>query len=165
MQIIRTSFDGKLLEALSDTLRQNEWKVRLAVWRDEAIAAFPPGTTVMGLAVDIGTTKVAGYLVDLLTGETRAKTGAMNPQIGYGEDVVSRISYCNENKDGRRELQSRLMDTLNTMVSELCKQVRVSRRQIIDAVLVGNTAMHHISPGFLFASWVSPRMFRLSALP
>ncbi len=141
------SFDGKLLESLSDTLRQNEWKVRLAVWQDEVIAAFPPGTSVMGLAVDIGTTKVAGYLVDLLTGETRAKTGAMNPQIGYGEDVVSRISYCNENKDGRRELQSRLMDTLNAMVSELCKQVRVSRQQIIDAVLVGNTAMHHIFAG------------------
>lgn len=141
------SFDGKLLEMLSDQLREHEWKIRLAVWDGEVIAAFPPGKAVLGLAVDIGTTKVAGYLVDLETGETKAKTGAMNPQIGYGEDVVSRISYCNENRRGREELQQQLMDTLNKMVGELCRQERVSRTQIVDSVFVGNTAMHHIFAG------------------
>ncbi|MBN1264954.1 MAG: DUF4445 domain-containing protein [Anaerolineales bacterium] len=142
------SFDSPVLEILSLLLRQNNWKVRLAVWEEQVIAAFPPGTALLGLAVDIGTTKVAAYLVDLETGETLAKAGAMNPQIGYGEDVVSRISYCNENINGREELQTRLIETLNTKTADLCRQAHVSRDQIVDSVFVGNTAMHHLFAGF-----------------
>lgn len=142
------TFDGPVLESLSRQLRQNEWNIRLAVWDKKVVAAFSPGTALLGFAVDIGTTKVAGYLVDLETGEVRAKTGAMNPQIGYGEDVVSRISYCNENENGREELQNRLIDTLNKMTSDLCQQAQVNGSQIVDSVFVGNTAMHHLFAGF-----------------
>ena len=106
-----------------------------------------PGDRLFGLAVDIGTTKLAAYLVDLATGHTIAKTGEMNPQIGYGEDVISRIGYCAEHADGRIVLQARLVETLNTLVTQLCHEAGAMQPQIVDAVVVGNTAMHHLFAG------------------
>jgi uncharacterized 2Fe-2S/4Fe-4S cluster protein (DUF4445 family) len=72
----------------------------------EIIALLPVGATLVGLAVDVGTTKLAAYLVDLTSGATLAKAGAMNPQIGYGEDVVSRIATCEHHADGRQARSS-----------------------------------------------------------
>ena len=100
-----------------------------------------------GLAVDIGTTKLATYLLNLETGETVARLGAMNPQIAYGEDVISRIAYAGHEPDGARKLQSALVDTLNNLLARMCVEVHVSPRSVLDAVLVGNTAMHHLFAG------------------
>ena len=111
------------------------------------MAVLTPGDRLFGLAVDIGTTKLAAYLVDLATGHTVAKTGEMNPQIGYGEDVISRIGYCAEHADGRIVLQARLVETLNTLVTQLCHEAGATQPQIVDAVVVGNTAMHHLFAG------------------
>ena len=113
----------------------------------EVVAVLAPGDRLFGLAVDIGTTKLAAYLVDLATGHTVAKTGEMNPQIGYGEDVISRIGYCAEHADGRIVLQARLVETLNTLVTQLCHEAGAAQPQIVDAVAVGNTAMHHLFAG------------------
>ena len=95
-----------------------------------------------GLAVDVGTTKLAAYLVDLENGETIAKSGAMNPQIAYGEDVISRIHYSNQHADGSGMLQARLVETLNGLVAELCSQACIHPDQVVEAVIVGNTAMY-----------------------
>ena len=111
------------------------------------IAVLPRETRLIGLAVDIGTTKLAAYLVDLEKGHTVAKVGAMNPQIAYGEDVVSRIAYCNQHADGRATLQRKLIETLNTLMGEMCREANVTRDQIVEAVIVGNTAMHHLFAG------------------
>jgi uncharacterized 2Fe-2S/4Fe-4S cluster protein (DUF4445 family) len=100
-----------------------------------------------GLAVDIGTTKLAAYLVDLGTGATVARAGAMNPQIAFGEDVISRIAYAGRETDGAKKLQSVLMDTLNDLLAWMCAEVHVSPYSVLDAVLVGNTAMHHLFAG------------------
>jgi uncharacterized 2Fe-2S/4Fe-4S cluster protein (DUF4445 family) len=100
-----------------------------------------------GLAVDIGTTKLAAYLVDLGSGATAARTGAMNPQVAYGEDVISRIAYAGREKEGARTLQSVLVETLNRMLAEMRAEAGVSAEQVQDAVLVGNTAMHHLFAG------------------
>jgi uncharacterized 2Fe-2S/4Fe-4S cluster protein (DUF4445 family) len=100
-----------------------------------------------GLAVDIGTTKLAAYLIKLDTGETVARTGAMNPQIAYGEDVVSRIAYSGHEPDGARKLQRVLIDTLNQLLAGMRNEARIASNSILDAVLVGNTAMHHLSAG------------------
>jgi uncharacterized 2Fe-2S/4Fe-4S cluster protein (DUF4445 family) len=100
-----------------------------------------------GLAVDIGTTKLAAYLVCLDTGETAAKAGAMNPQIAFGEDVISRIAYAGREPDGAKILQNVLMDTLNRLLAELCAEAHVSPNSVLDAVLVGNTTMHHLFAG------------------
>jgi uncharacterized 2Fe-2S/4Fe-4S cluster protein (DUF4445 family) len=136
-----------VLEDLSDQLRALGWISRLALRGNEVVAVLPPDKHLIGLAVDIGTTKLAAYLVDLSSGKTLAKTGEMNPQISYGEDVVSRIAYTNAHEDGREVLQDKVVSTINTMLDELCDEVQISRGQIVDAVVVGNTAMHHLFTG------------------
>jgi uncharacterized 2Fe-2S/4Fe-4S cluster protein (DUF4445 family) len=100
-----------------------------------------------GLAVDIGTTKLAAYLVNLKTGRTVARAGAMNPQISFGEDIISRIAYAGREPDGAKKLQSVLLNTLNNMLAGLCTEAHVSPVSVLDAVVVGNTAMHHLFAG------------------
>jgi uncharacterized 2Fe-2S/4Fe-4S cluster protein (DUF4445 family) len=100
-----------------------------------------------GLAVDIGTTKLATYLVNLETGHTVARAGAMNPQIAYGEDVISRIAYAGREPLGAKKLQSVLVIKLNKMLAEMSIEAHVPRTSILDAVLVGNTVMHHLFAG------------------
>jgi len=118
-----------------------------AVQRDEVVAIVPTGAPLLGLAVDIGTTKIAAYLVELSTGRTLAKAGAVNPQVAYGEDVLSRISYAIEHADGRATLQARVVDTLNRLVADLAAEAGAARHQIADAVIVGNTVMLHLFAG------------------
>jgi len=108
-------------------------------------AVLTPGA--YGLAVDIGTTKLATYLVRLETGETAAVAGAMNPQIAFGEDVISRIAYAGREPDGAKILQKVLVETLNKLLAELCAEAHVSPNSVLDAVLVGNTTMHHLFAG------------------
>ena len=139
--------DFPLLDTLSDTLRALNWKVRLALRNNEVVSALPYGSSLFGFAVDIGTTKLAGYLVDLGSGATVAKTGAMNPQIAYGEDVVSRIAYSRGEEQAGKVLQSCLVEALNIMLDELCRASDVRNEQVVQAVFVGNTAMHHLFAG------------------
>jgi uncharacterized 2Fe-2S/4Fe-4S cluster protein (DUF4445 family) len=100
-----------------------------------------------GLAVDIGTTKLAAYLVNLNTGNTVARAGAMNPQIAYGEDVISRIAYAGREPGGAKKLQSILIEKLNNLLVGMCAEAQISLASVLDAVLVGNTAMHHLFAG------------------
>jgi len=140
-------FPHAILTGLAGRLRTQHWTARLGLRGGEVVAVLPAATPLLGLAVDIGTTKLAAYLVELETGRTVAKTGAMNPQIAYGEDVVSRISYTLEHTDGRTTLQARLVDTLNHLVAALCEEAGASRGQVCEAVVVGNTVMHHLFAG------------------
>jgi uncharacterized 2Fe-2S/4Fe-4S cluster protein (DUF4445 family) len=138
--------------ACSDSLRAHDWQGRAAVRRGRdgrgaLVCVQPPGRAVLGLAVDTGTTKLAGYLVDLSTGRTLARAGAMNPQIAYGEDVVSRIAYANASAGAAQLLHNRLVDELDRLVGELCSEAGARRDQIVDAVVVGNTVMHHFVTG------------------
>jgi uncharacterized 2Fe-2S/4Fe-4S cluster protein (DUF4445 family) len=100
-----------------------------------------------GLAVDIGTTKLAAYLVKLETGETVSRAGAMNPQIAYGEDIISRIAFTGREPDGSQILQKALVKTLNELLIGMCTGEHVSPNSVLDAVLVGNTTMHHLFAG------------------
>jgi len=141
-----------LLKTLSSQLRRYDWKVSLAMRKSLLINVLPQAVPLLGLAIDIGTTKLAGYLCNLGTGDILAKAGAMNPQTAFGEDVISRISYSNDHINGRKLLQTRLVDTLNRLIDELCSLARknnntVSTDQIVEAVAVGNTAMHHLFAG------------------
>lgn len=143
----KTSVGLPLLADLSDRLREAEWRVRVALRHNEIISVLPPESRLFGLAVDIGTTKLAAYLLDFDTGETVAKTGEMNPQIAYGEDVISRIAYTREHDDGRQVMQAKLVETINEMVLRMGTELGVSGELIVDAVVVGNTAMHHLFAG------------------
>lgn len=136
-----------LLAQLSDLLRAQNWRVCLALGKNELAAVLPYGSRLFGLAVDIGTTKLAAYLVDLTSGATVAKSGAMNPQIAYGEDVISRIAYSLQSAEAFRLLQAQLVETLNEMLAGLCSTAHISPSQVVQAVVVGNTAMHHLFAG------------------
>ncbi len=162
-----------ILKDISEILRINKWSMRVVVRDGEVIAILPSESGIYGISVDIGTTKLAVYLVDLLSGEVVEKVGEMNPQIAYGEDVVSRIGYASQNEDGRQVLQGALEDALNKKILELCKTTRIHDWQIVDAVIVGNTAMHHLFAGLpveqlVFAPYVpavnAPLDLRASAI-
>jgi uncharacterized 2Fe-2S/4Fe-4S cluster protein (DUF4445 family) len=140
-------FSPDVLFNLSGFLRGQNWRVRAALRGDRVVALLPEDTRILGLAVDVGTTKVAAYLLDLESGDVLAVRGAMNPQISYGEDVISRIDYSNENEDGRETLQGRVVATLKGMIAEMCGEADVLPEQIVEAVIVGNTAMHHLLTG------------------
>jgi uncharacterized 2Fe-2S/4Fe-4S cluster protein (DUF4445 family) len=146
------SFPSSVLDSMSIFLRSYNWHITMAMRKEEIVAALPAGSNLLGLAVDIGTTKLAAYLCDLQSGEILAKSGTMNPQTVFGEDVISRISYSDNNPNGRKLLQTRLIDTLNQVIDELCmaagrKDQSISTDQIVEAVVVGNTAMHHLFAG------------------
>ncbi|MDX9863591.1 MAG: ASKHA domain-containing protein [Anaerolineaceae bacterium] len=136
-----------VLACLSDRVRELDWQFRLALHDGEMVAILPPGETLAGLAVDMGTTKIAAYLVNLETGETIAKAGAMNPQVAYGEDVVSRIAFVNQSTGNKTTMQSVLVETLNGLLVSLCAEGGLLPEQVVDAVMVGNTAIHHLFLG------------------
>ncbi len=141
------SFSPDVLFNLSSFLRGQNWRVRAALRGDRVVALLPEDAQIIGLAVDVGTTKVATYLLDLESGDVLAVRGAMNPQISFGEDVISRIDYSNENEGGRETLQGRVVAALNGMIAEMCGEADVSPEQIVEAVIVGNTAMNHLLAG------------------
>jgi uncharacterized 2Fe-2S/4Fe-4S cluster protein (DUF4445 family) len=163
-----TIIEYPLLTHLSDILRSSNWHISVAMRNSSVVAAFPASDSsnsslaLFGLAVDIGTTKLAAYLVDLTTGNTVAKIGAMNPQIAFGEDVIARIAYTNTHASvsdssnhfitGRKWLQVKVVDAINAMIDQMiteCAQsgLSIAPDQILDAVIVGNTAMHHLFAG------------------
>jgi uncharacterized 2Fe-2S/4Fe-4S cluster protein (DUF4445 family) len=114
---------------------------------EEPIAAGPARLSRLGLAIDIGTTKLAVYLLDLESGRTVARAGAMNPQVAYGEDLISRIAFTDRYPAGGRVLREKLVDGLNRLIAEMCARVGASRERILDVVAVGNTVMHHLFAG------------------
>ncbi len=139
--------DHVALCQLPTLLREHEWHIHLMIRDGEVIAIAPAGTSPLGLAVDIGTTKLAAYMVDLEGGETLAATGMMNPQIAYGEDVMARIVYAMDGETQARELQRALIGELDNVARELCAQAGRDSAEIVEAVLVGNTCMHHLALG------------------
>ena len=134
---------------LPETLRRSDWRTRAAVNRlaGEVVGLLEGDRAALGLAVDLGTTKLAAYLVDLGTGATVARAGAMNPQIAYGEDVLSRIAYAGRETGGGRTLQTVVVEQIELLARDLCAETGCATDAIVDCVVVGNTAMHHLFAG------------------
>ncbi|HEX7391972.1 MAG TPA: ASKHA domain-containing protein [Thermoplasmata archaeon] len=144
---IRASIHPGVHGSLPDAIRRKEWTATVTTFRDTEIIQVEPGDTtdeVFGVAVDIGTTKVVAYLIDLRTGETLANESMPNPQIPFGEDLMSRISYTIKEPEGGKRLQSVIVDGLNTLIRRLCEQNRLQPEDILEVMVVGNTAMHHL---------------------
>ena len=139
--------DIDVLRILSDQLRSWNWEWQAMVRNDEVIALAPSPSRQLGLAVDLGTTKIAGYLVDLKSGRTLATKGVMNPQISYGEDIISRINRVVKLPDGGVQLQKLAVEAINELANDLCAEVSAKTEEIVEAVVVGNTAMHHLFLG------------------
>ncbi len=142
-----TCIGHPVLLDISTRLRKNDWKIRVGLRSKEIVAVLPARSCLLGLAVDIGTTKIAAYLVDIVSGETLAKSGEMNPQIAFGEDIISRIAYTETHEQGKQLLQSRLVESINQMAIRLTQQIGCLPDQIVEAVIVGNTVIHHLFSG------------------
>jgi uncharacterized 2Fe-2S/4Fe-4S cluster protein (DUF4445 family) len=136
--------DLAALRHLSPRLRSEDWQVRVAVRDGEIVAVLPAEANPLGLAVDLGTTKIAAYLIDLETGETLASQGLMNPQIAYGEDVVTRIASVMRAPSEAVRLQALVAEALNEAVTRMCGEIDAEPGEIVEVVVVGNTAMHHL---------------------
>ena len=140
--------DYKVLLGMPDTLRNAQWKVSVSIWTGgpaPEIVRIAPGTIErsIGLAVDVGTTSVAAYLCDLATGEVINYDSMMNPQVPYGEDVMSRITYAMSHEDGIHKLKDAIVEGVNTLAARVCEAVGFTHRDILELAIVFNTAMHH----------------------
>ncbi len=133
-----------VLQTLSPFMRAQDWQVTVFVRGSEIVGVAEVGQRPLGFAVDLGTTKIAAYLVDLETGTDLASAGAPNPQIGYGEDVISRLNHVHRHPEGGRVLATKVRETLNELLAELVAQANASPAQVVEACIVGNTAMTHL---------------------
>ena len=140
------NIDYQCLRTLSKTLRDAKWSVTVSVWNDKEVIAVQGGyhEESYGAAVDIGSTTVALYLCNLRTGELLAAESEMNPQIVYGEDVMSRIQYAIEHPDGLEKLHKAIISTLNKLLSKAAHEAKIKLNEILEMVLVGNSTMHHV---------------------
>lgn len=136
--------DIDVLRDLSPRLRSSAWKTRASVRGDEIIDVHAWQNRQLGLAVDLGTTKIAGYLLDLDSGTTLAAQGVMNPQISYGEDVVARIAHARQSSTESIRMQELVVEAINRLAADLCSKASAQPEEIVEAVVVGNTAMHHL---------------------
>jgi uncharacterized 2Fe-2S/4Fe-4S cluster protein (DUF4445 family) len=138
--------DHEALATLPKALRDGNWKVTVTLFMEKKVIKVESGLAeaAFGVALDIGTTTLAGYLCDLISGEIVASEARSNPQISYGEDVISRITHTVHSKNGLKELRICLFESLNKLLKDLSSEANITCKDIIDATIVGNTAMHHI---------------------
>lgn len=143
----KLTIDSRLLPRIPFCLQEWDGVANAVIRGGELMALLPEGRLPLGLAVDLGTTKIAAHLVDLTTGETLEARGVMNPQIAYGEDVIARIAYAMQGEEQAEELRQAAVRAVNDLASELCALVGRPCQEIAEAVVVGNTAMHHLFLG------------------
>ena len=141
--------DLDVVRGLQRTLRAGGWGVTVAVHeRRDVIAAWPGlQEAVFGIAIDVGSTTIAGHLANLGTGRVLASGGLMNPQIRFGEDLMSRVSYAMLNEGGAAEMTRAVRGALDDLVARLIADAGVDRDDVLELALVGNPIMHHLFLG------------------
>jgi len=141
------ALDLAAMKRLSQTLREENWSLRAYRRGGELIGFAPTGSRTLGLAVDLGTTNAAAFLVDLESGVRLASLGIENPQVAWGADLISRINHAIRAPDGGLELHVAAVTAINGLAHDLCRAVGVHVEEIVDVVVCGNTAMHHLLLG------------------
>ena len=143
------SCDIVVVQQLQTALREGQWSVTVAVHAGNQIIAVWPRLheKAFGMAVDVGSTTIAAHLCDLSSGEVVASAGVMNPQIRFGEDLMSRVSYVMMNPGGEREMTAAVREALNTLAAEVAQRAGVQPTDILEATFVGNPIMHHLLLG------------------
>ncbi len=141
--------DLSVLQGLQPALRAADWQVTVAVHAAKQIIGIWPGLheRAFGLAVDVGSTTIAAHLCDLLSGEVVASAGVMNPQIRFGEDLMSRVSYSMMNPGGAALMTAAVREALCGLAADVARSVGASHEDILEATLVGNPIMHHLLLG------------------
>ena len=141
--------DLQALRRLGPALRDGKQRVTVVVWSDAEVIDIQPGyhEGLYGLAVDVGSTTVAAHLCDLRTGAVLATEAMMNPQVTYGEDLMSRVSYAMMHDDGLRKMHEAIVAGLNKLAGLAAHAAGLRGRDIHELVVAGNTVMHHILLG------------------
>lgn len=154
-QLENVQIDLPVLQSLQPILRKGSWKVTCAVHTgtqnaSPCILEVWPGfheASIYGLAVDLGSTTIAAHLCDLQTGEVVASSGVMNPQIRFGEDLMSRVSYSMMNENGAVEMTDAVRTGMNQLFDQIADEAKIAKSNILDAVFVCNPVMHHLFLG------------------
>jgi uncharacterized 2Fe-2S/4Fe-4S cluster protein (DUF4445 family) len=154
-EIENVQCDLQILQTMQPVLRKGAWKVTVAVHLGDSntpprIMHIWPGLyegSLYGLAVDLGSTTIAAHLCDLKTGEVVASSGIMNPQIRFGEDLMSRVSYAMMNKGGDQEMTRAVREGMAQLFTQISAEAGIDQTLIVDAVFVCNPVMHHLFLG------------------
>jgi uncharacterized 2Fe-2S/4Fe-4S cluster protein (DUF4445 family) len=146
-QLHCTGIGIEILRILSPKLRSLNWECQAIVRNDEMVGLVPWASRPLGLAIDLGTSKIAGYLIDLSDGRTLSAKGIMNPQITYGEDIISRMTAVINSPEESGRIQRLAIEGINELIGNLCAGASANAEEIVEAVVVGNTAMHHLFLG------------------
>jgi len=141
--------DLAVLQKLQQALRQGEWRVTVAVHAGTQLIGVWPGfhDRVYGLAVDVGSTTIAAHLCNLESGEVAASSGAMNPQIRFGEDLMSRVSYSMMHPGGAQQMTEAVRGAVNALAADVAREAKVEPSDILELTVVGNPIMHHLLLG------------------
>ena len=148
-QLTGLACDLAVLRDLQPALRKGQWKVTVAVHGEKQIIGVWAGfhEKAFGMAVDVGSTTVAAHLCNLETGELVAAAGVMNPQIRFGEDLMSRVSYAMMNPGGAQQMTEAIRDALSALAIDLARAAKIEPADILELSLVGNPIMHHLVLG------------------
>ena len=141
--------DLEAIRALQPALEKGRYRITVAVHDGRFLTAVWPGLheKAYGVAIDVGSTTIAGHLADLSDGSVLASAGVMNPQIRFGEDLMSRVSYAMMHDDGAREMTKAVRAALSGLISGLAKQAGIKADEILELAVVGNPIMHHLLLG------------------
>ncbi|HEX9655125.1 MAG TPA: 2Fe-2S iron-sulfur cluster-binding protein, partial [bacterium] len=139
-------YDFHVVREMVELLRQNNYQVTAVVDQNRLLTVEAGDTTptLLGVAVDIGTTTVAAKLLNLVSGEVTAVASAVNPQKAYGADVVARINYTVEHKGGLELLHRLIVKQINELIAQLCSRVGIQADNIYKLAVAGNTVMQHL---------------------
>jgi len=138
-----------ILKKIPILIRKADFKITVTICNDEIIDLKSDNTAKKsyGIAFDIGTTTVVGYLIDLESGEELSALAKTNPQIIHGDDIISRIEFVQRQKDSLEKLQKEIVITLNEIIRETTQKAEIDKSNIYETVIVGNTCMHHLFLG------------------
>lgn len=138
-----------VLKGLQTALRSENWQVTVAIYNDSDILAVWPGfkERVYAIAIDVGSTTIAGHLVELGNGEVLASSGSMNPQIRFGEDLMSRVSYVMMNPGGDADMTDAVISAINDLIKDVSQQADIDQNDIMELSFVANPVMHHLLLG------------------
>ena len=142
-------FDTEILPDIQAALREGKWAVTVAVHNQRDVIAVWPGIKpdAYGLAIDIGSTTVAAHLCNLTSGEVVATGGIMNPQIRFGEDLMSRVSYVMMHPEGAEEMTAAVRAGINDLIAEVAGEAGIETTDIVELTVAGNPIMHHLFLG------------------
>ncbi len=147
--LVNLHIDSAILPTLQPALAAGKRAVTATIFEGREVVRIQPGfhDEIYGMAFDVGTTTVAGHLCHLRTGEILATASRMNPQVPYGEDLMSRVSYAMVNPDGTERMHRAIIDGLNELIAEACADAGIAPGDLVELVVVGNTTMHHLILG------------------